>query len=59
MLVLQNDMKRKNLLIDVTSILGYVQSGYVSGIGRSTFELLRALNRMASCYAWKERYINQ
>ena len=39
-------MRRKRLLIDVNSILGYVKTGYVYGVGRSTFELLSALNKL-------------
>lgn len=39
-------MRKKRLLIDVNSILGYVQNGYVFGVGRSTFELLKALNEL-------------
>lgn len=38
-------MKKKRLLIDVNSILGYIKNGYVYGVGRTTFELLQALNK--------------
>lgn len=37
-------MRTKRLLIDVNSILGYIRNGYVYGVGRTTFELLKALN---------------
>lgn len=39
-------MKKKRLLVNVNSILGYVQDGHVSGVGRTTFELLTALNKL-------------
>lgn len=39
-------MRKRRLLIDVNSILGYVQNGYVSGVGRTTFELLTALYKL-------------
>ena len=39
-------MSKKRLLVDVNSILGYVKTGYVYGVGRSTFELLSALNKL-------------
>ena len=38
-------MKKKRLLIDVSSILGYVKNGFVFGVGRTTFELLKALDK--------------
>lgn len=37
-------MKKKRILIDVNSIIGYLKNGYVFGVGRSTLELLKALN---------------
>ena len=39
-------MKKKRLLIDVNSILGYVVNGHVYGVGRTTFELLKALDKL-------------
>lgn len=39
-------MKNKRLLLDVNSISGYIRNGYVFGVGRSTFELLNALNKL-------------
>ena len=36
----------KCLLIDVNSIIPYYTAGYVSGIGRSTLELLNALSKI-------------
>ncbi len=39
-------MKKKRLLIDANSILGYVKNGHVYGVGRTTFELLKALNEL-------------
>lgn len=39
-------MQKKRLLIDVNTILSYVQNGYLTGIGRTTYELLRQWDRM-------------
>lgn len=39
-------MRKKRLLIDVNSILGYVKNGYVYGVGRTTFELLKAMDKL-------------
>ena len=38
-------MRKKRLLIDVNTILSYVQYGYLTGIGRTTYELLKQWNR--------------
>lgn len=40
------NMRKKRLLIDVNSILGYVKNGYVYGVGRTTFELLKAMDKL-------------
>ena len=34
-------MKKPRVLIDVNSIISYIRDGALSGIGRTTFELLR------------------
>lgn len=39
-------MRKKRLLIDVNSILGYVQNGYLTGIGRTVYELLGAFTKL-------------
>lgn len=36
----------KKLLIDVNSIIPYYTKGYITGIGRSTFELLKAISKI-------------
>lgn len=38
--------KRKKLLIDADSLIAHCLTGYPSGIGRSTFELLKTLAKM-------------
>lgn len=42
------NMRKKRLMIDANSIIGYVTHGYISGVGRSTFELIRALDSFRS-----------
>lgn len=37
---------KKRLLIDVNSVVPYFTKGYASGVGRSTFELIKALNKI-------------
>ncbi len=39
-------MKRKKLLIDANSLIAHCLTGYPSGIGRTTYELLKTLARM-------------
>ena len=40
-------MRKKRLLIDVSSILIYIQRGHITGIGRTTYELLRQWSMIA------------
>ncbi|MDO4949023.1 MAG: glycosyltransferase family 1 protein [Bacteroidales bacterium] len=37
---------RKNILVDIKSIIPLYTQGYVTGIGRSTYELLKAIHEM-------------
>ena len=37
-------MKKKRVLIDVNSIITYIKTGCISGIGRTTYELLKQWN---------------
>lgn len=39
-------MKRKSILVDVNTIISYVKDGTLTGIGRTTFELLSQLDKM-------------
>ena len=38
-------MKKKRLLIDVNSITTYIRDGHLTGIGRTTYELLNQWNK--------------
>lgn len=40
-MIKKEGMQKKRLMIDVSTILSYVQNGYLTGIGRTTYELLR------------------
>lgn len=40
--------RRKKILIDANSVIPYYLKGYLYGIGRSTMELLRALDKLTS-----------
>ncbi len=39
-------MKRKNILIDIKTVIPLYTIGYITGIGRSTYELLKALHEL-------------
>lgn len=40
-------MRKKRLLIDVNSIITYIRDGHLTGIGRTTYELLNQWNKIA------------
>lgn len=39
-------MRKKRLLIDVSSIISYIRDGHLTGIGRTTYELLNQWNKI-------------